>query len=242
MVALIAWSTSVCEVQPMNQQPIRTSCLAAIVVTTMLVACSAPGAPKLRTSSDDGQGPLVPNCQNVSLKKRVFEHDTRSYHSTWSSAWLEGTQAGFKEGLNLKEETNKRALYKKDFAYAMMLQLFGIDGRNPPFPPFCMRFDASQAVIHKALSELLPKLGNTLVRDKEEFGLFGTEFIDREHMSAKWRDRYVITVQETTTDQIDVTVFRELLISRQDYPYDRAESNGHNEAWLLQQIGIAVSK
>lgn len=213
----------------------------AALATAILAACAAPGAPMLRTGVNDGQGPLVPDCQNVSLKTKPFEYDTRSYHSTWGSAWLEGAQAGLKEGLSLEEETNKRALYKKEFAYALMLQLFGIDGRNPPFPPFCMRLDASESEVRKALANILPQLGNTLVGDKEEFGLYGTEFIDREHMSAKWRDRYVITVRETTAGQTDVTVFRELLISRQGYPYDRAQSSGHNEAWLLQQIAAAVA-
>ncbi len=216
--------------------------LAAFSIGLVLIGCAAPGAPKLRTGMEDGQGPLVPDCQNVSSKTRPFEYDTKSYHSTWSSAWLEGTQAGFKEGLDLEGETNERALYKKEFAYALMLQLFGIDGRNPPFPPFCMRFDASEVEVRKALDDLMPQLGNSLVRDRENFGLYGTEFIDREHLSAKWRDRYVITVRETVSNETDVTVFRELLISRQGYPHDRARSSGHNEAWLLQQIADAVAK
>ncbi len=216
--------------------------LLTILSATVFVACSAPGSPKLQTNRSDGQGPLIPDCKNVSSRTKPFEYDIRSYHSTWSSAWLEGMQAGFKEGLNLSAKASDRTLYKKQFAYNLMLQLFGIDGRNPPFSPFCMRFNASESEVRCALDEIVPLLDNKLVRDKEDFGLYGTEFIDRKGFSAKWRDRYVITVRETISGQTDVTVFRELLISRQGHSYDRAQSNGHNEAWLLQQIAAKVTK
>ncbi|MEM7040643.1 MAG: hypothetical protein AAF570_27010, partial [Bacteroidota bacterium] len=109
-----------------------------------------------------------------------------------------------------------------------------------PFPPFCMKFDAPITDVADALESILPVLDNPIVAGKEAHGLFGTGYFDREHIGAKWRDRYIITARETTTNETVVTVFRDLLISRYGAPYARAESDGHNEAWILTKIGAQV--
>jgi hypothetical protein len=222
----------------MDKYPIRCELKSAILLMIVLIlgACAAPGAPMLRKSIDDGNGPLIPNCQNVSPSAAVAAYDTAFYHSTWSSAWIEGAQVGLRSGLGVDNEQNEFVRFKKEFAYAIMLQVFGIDGRNYPFPPFCMKYDGPLAKVADAINKIMPILDNPVVRGKEEHGLFGTEFYDREHISAKWRDRYIISLRETETNQSVVTVFRELLISRGKEAFARAESDGHNEAWILTRI------
>lgn len=207
-----------------------------LVIVLILEACAAPGAPMLRTSIDDGYGPLIPNCQNVSPSVAVAAYETAFYHSTWASAWIEGAQVGLRSGLGVDNEQSEFVRFKKEFAYAIMLQVFGIDGRNYPFPPFCMKINAPLARVAGEINKIMPILDNPVVRGKEEHGLFGTEFYGRENISARWRDRYIITLRETTTNQTIVTVFRELLISRGKEAFARAESDGHNEAWILAKV------
>jgi hypothetical protein len=207
-----------------------------LMFVVVLEGCTAPGAPMLRSNIDDRYGPLIPNCQNVSPSTVVTAYETAFYHSTWSSAWIEGAQVGLRSGLDVNNEQRKFVRFKKEFAYAIMLQVFGIDGRNYPFPPFCMKYNAPFAKVVHAINSILPVLDNPVIHGKEEHGLFGTEFYDREHISAKWRDRYIITLRETTTNQTVVTVFRELLISRGKEAFARAKSDGHNEAWILTKV------
>jgi hypothetical protein len=66
----------------------------------------------------------------------------------------------------------------------------------------------------KAIEDILPGLGNPIVRGNEKDGVLGTGFYDRSHISARWRDRYIISVGITTSNETAVMVFRELLISR----------------------------
>jgi len=99
-----------------------------------------------------------------------------------------------------------------------------------------MKYDAPLSEVTEAINSLLPVLDNPVIRGKEEHGLFGTDYYNREHNSAKWRDRYIITLRETTSNQSAVTVFRELHISRGKEAFAIAESDGHNEAWLLTKI------
>ncbi|MDH3737855.1 MAG: hypothetical protein OER92_01585 [Alphaproteobacteria bacterium] len=214
--------------------------VALLVGALILGACAAPGAPMLRKNIDDGNGPLIPNCQNVSPSDAIITYETAFYHSTWSSALIEGAQVGLRTGLGVDNEKSEFVRFKKEFAYALMLQVFRIDGRNYPFPPFCMKYDAPLAKVADAINKIMPVLGNPVVRGKEEHGLFGTEFYGREHISAKWRDRYIISLGETTTNQTVVIVFRELLISRGKEAFARAESDGHNEAWILTKIAAST--
>src|SRR4051812_39197011 len=65
----------------------------------MITACSGPGSPLLRTSTGDGEGPLVQGCQNVSGAARVEKYITDFYLSTWGSAFKEGRMEGFGEGI-----------------------------------------------------------------------------------------------------------------------------------------------
>lgn len=226
----------------MNNNSIRydLKLVVIIVFVVVLEACMAPGAPILRNNIDDGYGALIPNCQNVSPSTEVTAYETAFYHSTWSSAWLEGAQVGLRTGLSVDNEKREFVRFEKEFAYAIMLQVFGIDGRKYPFPPFCMKYNAPISKVADAINKIMPILENPVIRGKEEYGLFGTGFYNREHISARWRDRYIITLRETTSNQTVVSVFRELLISRGKEAFARAESDGHNEAWILTKVAAGM--
>jgi len=70
-----------------------------LIMLSLLGACGGgPGAPLLRVSHDDGEGPLVPNCKNVSKNSMTDHYITHSYLSTWLSAFREGIVQGVAEG------------------------------------------------------------------------------------------------------------------------------------------------
>src|SRR4051812_2620751 len=62
-----------------------------LLCALLLSGCAAPGAPTLRTNTADGEGPLIPGCQNVSSTERVEDYITAFYLTTWGSVWAEGT-------------------------------------------------------------------------------------------------------------------------------------------------------
>lgn len=190
----------------------------------------------IRSTADDGGGPLIPDCNNILPPTQLTTYDTYFYHSTWSSAWAEGTQSGLRLGLSSEAEDKKWVRFEKKFAYDIMMSTFGLDGRKYPFPPYCTTFSTSVDAVDKALNNILPALGNTIRASDKRTGLYGTEFMDREHPGAKWRDRYIITVQRSTSKLAVVKVFRELLISRGGTAHEMAMSDGHNETWILAQI------
>lgn len=208
-----------------------------VVLSAMLIAgCAAPGAPGIRTSSSDGKGPLVPNCYNITQPPQLITYDPIFYHSTWSSVWVEGAESGLRLGLTNTNDKNKWVKFDKQFAYNVMMSTFGLDGRHYPFPPYCTTFKTSTDAVDNALTRILPLLGNSILATDKKDGLYGTKFMERQHPGAKWRDRYVITVQRSTTNLAVVTVFRELYISRGGAPFELAKSDGHNETWILAQI------
>lgn len=209
----------------------------AVVLSVLLIAgCAAPGAPMIRVDPNDGRGPLVPDCNNILPPTQLTTYDTAFYHSTWSSVWIEGAQSGLRLGLSSKEDEKKWIRFEKKFAYDVMMSTFGLDGRHYPFPPYCTTFNTSAEAVDRALNNILPALENKIRASDKRTGLYGTEFMDREHPGAKWRDRYIITVQRSTSKLAVVTVFRELYISRGGAVFEMAMSDGHNETWILAQI------
>lgn len=193
-------------------------------------ACVAPGAPVLRTSADDGQGPLIPDCKNVSSQTRIDDYDTGSYHTTWGSALAEGPGLGTR----LSEELTGRSGATR-----------GDDGNQyyalPNQPePYCRSYVADYAAVAKAVTQILPNLGNPITSEDEEAGVFTTGFINRAHTAAAWRDNYTITLQQSTEGRVIVRVFRDVYISRRRGTYNQGISSGHNEAWVLTQIADRV--
>lgn len=205
----------------------------------ILVGCAAPGAPQIRSSSEDREGELIPDCQNVSQKVAVVRYQTGSYMSTWGSAWREGAQNGVQSGLEIKEGDRSRMRFTKKVSSSVMGRMLGSDGSDLPFRPFCMHFNASPEMVKKAIAKIMPHLQNPVVRGLEKFGSFETDFYEREHSAAKWRDRYLVDVRQMKAGTA-VLVYRDLWISRQGYSFVRAESNGGNEAWILQNVRLLL--
>ena len=207
-----------------------------VFICLIVNSCAAPGGPSVRVDQNDGKGPLVAGCKNILPPTELTTYDTAFYHTTWGSAWMEGAQSGLRLGLNGEKDEKKWVQFEKKFAYDIMMSTFGLDGRKPPFPPYCTTFRASKDTIDGALKSVMPLLGNHVKSADKRVGLYGTEFIDRSHPGAKWRDRYIITVQRSNSKLSVVTVYRQIFISRGDTEFEMAISDGHNETWILAQI------
>ena len=203
-----------------------------LLVATFVTACTAPGTPVLRTSSLDSEGALIPGCKNVSKRIRVDQYITEFYLSTYGSAWLEGTMAGFRQGVSegLRDTVRTGGL---------------LSGMNPPdanrpnalpfsLEPFCMGFRSPAPAVSHAVASILPRLGNRILLSDEANGVFETDFVERHHRAARWRDKFVISVEEVSGQTV-VKVLRILYISRGG-PFNQAISVGHNESWVLTQV------
>ena len=228
-------------------RPVRL-CAAHLTGVTLLAvftsACStqsSPGSPQIRTSTDDGFGTLVENCLNVSPVTRPLRYQTDYYLSTWSSAWSEGTQSGLQSGLKAQENDRSRARFTKELSSTVIARTLGYDGNAPPFPPFCMSYRASAQRVNAALTTILPQLQNSVLRGQPT-GVYKTDYFDREHMAARWKDRYVIHVNQVGSDSTEVAVYRDLWIARQNTSHVRAQSNGGNETWILQSLVRALNQ
>lgn len=226
-------------------ESMKTNATFVLVLTGVFLAgCTGP---QLRSSNLTAaeialEGPSIPDCKNVSRSSRPKTYDRQFYRSTTFSAFNEGAQVGARTGLGVDEETDPAKRARKEYGYALMLQVFGVDGRQPWQVPYCMSFPVSEEKIAVALNRILPALGNQPVTGNEEFGLFGTEYAERSHSSAKWKDRYVISTFESTPDgRVIVKVRRDLEISRGKEAFARAYSDGNNETWVLQQIDKLVT-
>jgi hypothetical protein len=80
-----------------------------------------------------------------------------------------------------------------------------------------------------------------LVSDHEN-GLFETDFTERQHPAAHWLDSYFIGVAQATPGSTVVEVLRTVYISRDGHTFNQGASVGHNEAWILTQIGDRLSQ
>ena len=207
-----------------------------------LVGCAASslGAPTLRTGTNDGFGRLDPDCFNVSPAATVREFQTAFYMSTLSSAWLEGAQSGLTSGLKHQPDDRSRVRFAKDVSHAVVMRQLGVDGSTFRYLPYCTLFRAPQGQVLDVLKQTLPSLGYPL--EAVSGTGFSTKFSEREHPAAKWRDRYFVSVVPTLDGETSVHIRRDLWISRQGSPHVQAESNGGNEAWLLQSVFRRGSK
>jgi hypothetical protein len=201
-----------------------------------LVSCSTTGGLAIRNDISDGFGPLVPNCNNVSPNSTNLKYDTDFYHSSWSSAWLEGAQIGTKDGLEKSGEIK----FKKEFAYALTQQIFGVDSRKPPFTPYCMVYDAPLNKVSVSIDKIIKSIGKPVLTGSNL--VYGTNYLNRSHSAAKWRERYIVNLAVTEDDKTFVKVFRDLHISRQNEPYAVAKSDGTNEAWILKSVYTELKK
>lgn len=242
-----------------NKTVIFTLCY--IMFAIAIVGCSAPGAPRLRTNINDGEGLLIPECQNISSSTIVKKYITGSYLSTWSSAFVEGATEGVWNGLG-KEVPNKvknrddliKWYIKKGILqenYSIKDNKFFVENGQMSIPvnfdhllfsstPYCRAYEADALDVSRAVSNIITLLGNDVLLSDVNSGLFITGFIDRQHSAARWKDRYIITVNDEGVKQTEVKILRELYISRRNGPFNKAISVGHNEAWIMTQISNSI--
>ena len=77
--------------------------LLLVLSSLWVTSCGpGPGAPLLRSSTNDGGGPLIPGCSNVSQSDRTQKYILGFYLTTWGSASREGTAAGLMGALDSK--------------------------------------------------------------------------------------------------------------------------------------------
>lgn len=223
------------------------NCLLMPVVAAVLLACGSSSGPIVKhgghTSGSAAvwQEPLIEECMNVSMAKRIRAYESRFHHSTEKSLVPEIIQVASKSEFDHEGETDSTARLRKEFSNALVLQTFGLDGSDDPFEPFCMSYDAPAEVVTMIVKKTLPVLGNKILADREQFGKLYTEILERENINTKWRDAYFIDIEAIDSKTSAVRIYRHLEILRASDKWVYAQSDGHNEAWLLQWIKTSLS-
>lgn len=213
---------------------------AALATLILAAACAAPGTPKMRTSAADGGGPLIKGCQNVSRAARVEKYQTQFYLSTWASAWLEGANQGFREGL--ADEGGVGSVIE-----AVLVPPNLIAGKTYnmlPSPPdaYCRSYDAEPRAVSRAVASIMPFLENPVTVSDTARGRFETDFKRRQHKAAEWVDRYIVKVLSSGPRTTVVYIFRVLYISRDGRTFNQGLSVGHNETWIFTGISDRLRK
>jgi hypothetical protein len=207
--------------------------LARFIVSSLaLSACVASGAPHVRADGADGEGTLIEGCRNVSAHSRIESYDTRFYHTTYGSAWVEGS-------------TNLATLGEGRVAQAIqeaMGEARAQDGRIYYALPFnlrayCRAYDADRALVARIVAGVVARLGNPVERADISAGVFRTGRIERSHAMAAWQDSYAIAVYTLAPGRTAVWIQRKVYISRGGGPFDEGISSGRNETWIFTEIG-----
>jgi hypothetical protein len=176
---------------------------------------------------------VKPDCK-VAPTKTVKQYITAFYMTTWGSAWAEGATQGFSEGLgrsNVADAIRRAMLRPQKTAETVFNEL------PTSLKPHCRVYATDRLAVAKAVASILPSLGNSILVSNVRAGIFKTDVIDREHIAAKWKDSYIITVTEEAESQVRVRVLRTVYISRdKGVTYNQAVPDGRNERWILTQI------
>lgn len=208
----------------------------SILIAALLFGCSGgPGAPFVRTSTNDGEGSLIEGCRNVSQADKTNTYIVGSYLTTWKSASREGSVAGLKGAAGGDESLNQLA-----------------ESLLPASEIFCKAYPASKKSVYSIVTKLLPILGYKITYSDETIGAVETGYVFQEkpalaHGISRWKDRYVVSLNSPDPDHTVVRIFRDVYISRcfkskgGCSEYLRATSVGHNEAWMLNHISEQLS-
>jgi hypothetical protein len=212
-----------------------------ILLAGALAGCSGgPGAPLVRTGNQDGQGPLIAGCQNISREDRTINFITDYYLTTWASASREGEAAGKYYGLQRGLADIGAVVddeYIREFAF----------GGLPESASFCKAFIASPEAIHSRLSMLVQRLGYLPISYPGVDDLIATDYVYRVPRQSstgspphRWKDRFLFRLQAVGNGRTAIIVTRDVSISRRHQgvwsPYIRAQSVGHNEAVILNLL------
>ena len=180
----------------------------------LLVACGqGPGAPQIRTNVDATQGRLISGCQNISHSDLTNTFIMGSYLTTWGSVWKEGV----------------------------------LEGMLPASETYCRSFEAppqyTSAIVASIMNDILSRAGYGIETFDQKNGVFKTTYLDQQHATARWRDRYVIAVGDSENGESIVRVYRQVYLSRPGAAekYNLATSVGHNEAYILNEVARRIN-
>lgn len=216
--------------------------LVPLFLALALSSCSNQlvGQPALRSSAADGEGALVPNCQNVSQQARTEEFVVGLYLSTWGSVWSEAARQGVMGG------------------NTALGGALGFDGTGTPdVPPdvevtvsdgrvpYCRNYDAPApqvfSVLRQVVEETLQPLGYE-VRCGGSIGwVCETNYNFQEHISATWADRFRFYVNDRGDGSSYILIDRRLFISRDDVVYNEAHSVGSHESYFMTRVADALA-
>lgn len=196
--------------------------------------------PDLRSSEADLQGALVAGCKNVKAGAVLGGYDTGFYRTTWGSAWKEGASAGLAEGLS-SNETRVTAAVR-----AALLKPVGNEERvfvgafSGP-QPYCRVYQSSRKAVADSVANMVRSLGHDMVVSDARKGIFRLGLVERSHRAAKWKEGYIMTVTEERTNRVVLRILRNVYISRAGDDYFQGDSDGHNEAWIMQEVANSVA-
>lgn len=210
------------------------------IVLFVVMGCSI-GAPQLRTSATDGQGVLVTGCKNVSSSHKIGRLINENYLSTWGSASKEGTVAGLDETEEVEIIPGLQNWVHENTWGEISLERLKNLSLGSESNVYCRTYDAKKEKVFQAVKTVFRDyVSNRIVSSNVAQGTLVTDWYDRTHAVARWKDAYKVSVlsqYETTV----VRVFRALYIQRifpeTDKAYRLATSVGHNEAWILGTVG-----
>ena len=232
---------------------VRVSVISSLLLFAgLLSGCGpGPGAPLVRTSISDGEGPLVPGCQNVSSLDTSLKFNPDSYLTTWGSAWRSGAAAGLHDGLQqgLRDVgTDIPDNELRSFAY----------GTLPDSEVFCRIYNAKPRKIYKLVVNMIPKFGYRWKYRSRKHWLLATNYVERTHkrdrlsllstckncekliFKSKWKDRFFIHIESFNSVKSIVRIRRDIFISRRTKnewsDYIKETSVGYNEAVILNRI------
>lgn len=213
-----------------------------LLLVGCLQACGTPSGPIVIPHSEASAvsyrivpaSQTIPDCQNVSTELVIWAYEPEFHHSTRGSLAIELTQSAGKAELRPDDR------YEREYAYQLVLQALGLDGRTRPFEPFCMAYMASVKEVTSAVNSVLPFSDSNIDRRNERAGVISTTLSIREHSSAKWREQYSVMITPLEGGMTGVQIYRTLEMLRAG-SYVRAKSDGHNEAWMLQKVARTLS-
>lgn len=216
----------------------------------------------VETSQAQGP-PLLATCQNIQPDVRVTRLNSDRYFTTWGSVWGEVGQAATTDvpriiateaSAPLRGEREPYGTFASNIAIRSgdafsdaIQQHDRYQGRrlnrlgDQP-PGFCRAFQAPREQVVAAVGRAMAALEHEVTRANPQEGVFETAFLDGEHRTAIWMDRYRATVEVLDAGYVGVRVRRQVFISRKSLAgetgtvYSQGISAGHGEAWILTRI------
>lgn len=233
------------------EHQVAVVCAIALLILSLAGCGSAPGSPRVRTSSVDGEGPLVPGCQYVSSSDTSLEFSSHSYLTTLASAWREGAAAGLYEGTQQGSRDIGLIIldeYLRAFAYDLL----------PDSEVFCRVYNAEPQKIDKIVGNLISSFGYRWKYENQKQRLLSTDYVyrtqepmemptwfkckkcEKPKPQARWKDRFFVDIKPFSAGKTIVRVRRDVYIARWTKEgwsdYIKGTSVGYNEAVILNLI------